>query len=322
MLSPMSESNLNGLVEKVLKSDERAMARMISLAENRADGVTEALSTLYSKAGKAHVVGVTGSPGAGKSTLVDQLSTEWRKRDLRVAILAVDPSSPFSGGAVLGDRIRMNSAAADQDVYLRSLASRGSLGGLSRATIDAIQILDAAGFDRIIVETVGVGQGEVDVMRLAHTCLVLLVPGMGDGVQSMKAGIMEIADHFVINKADRKGVDQLYKDVRILLSLASYADDDWEPSILKTVATKGEGTAELVEKVEEHRAWMAESKAGKDRLKNMMRDQIQQLCFDTLRRQYVASTEGLMEGLVAECLTRKSDPYTAAQVLVKKTLES
>ena len=195
------------LIELVPQRDLRAVARLITLIENQTPRAREVQAALFKKSGKAHVIGVTGSPGAGKSTLVDQLAAGWRAQGKSVAILAIDPTSPFSGGAILGDRIRMIKAAEQQDVFIRSMATRGKLGGLARATLDAVYVLDAAGFDIILVETVGVGQAEVDIVKLADTCLVVLVPGMGDSVQAIKAGILEIADTFVINKADRDGAD-------------------------------------------------------------------------------------------------------------------
>src|SRR6188474_1567186 len=242
------------LAERVRAGDPRALARAISLVEDGSPAGEEMLSSLFLSTGRAWTIGVTGPPGAGKSTLVDQLVRQLRARHQTAGILAVDPTSPFTGGAILGDRVRMQSHASDAGVFIRSMATRGHLGGLARATADAALVLDAAGRDYVIIETVGVGQDEVDIVRLADVSVVTLVPGTGDDVQALKAGIMEIADVFVVNKADREGADRLVSSVETNLALHAYASGEWRPPILKTVATTGAGIPELLAAIEQFRA--------------------------------------------------------------------
>ena len=300
------------LYDQVCRGNLRAVSRLITLAENRVERARVIQSKLYARGGNAHVVGVTGAPGAGKSTLVDQLAAQARAQGKRVAILAVDPSSPFSGGALLGDRIRMVKVSEDAQVYIRSMATRGTLGGLSRATLDAVQILDAAGFDLVLVETVGVGQAEVDIVRLADTCLVVMVPGMGDSVQSIKAGILEIADHFVVNKGDRDGADLLQKDLRVLLSLTEFGADDWKPEIYRTVAVSGEGVPELLAGVGQHAKWLACSKRGREKKLSIVRESILKLVSDLTLDQIISKHAADLDRLALECLERRNDPLSAA----------
>jgi len=305
------------LIAKVPRRDMRAVARLITLVENRVPRARGIQSKLFERTGRAHVIGVTGSPGAGKSTLVDQIALEFRKRGKSVAILAVDPTSPFTGGAVLGDRIRMALAAEDEGIFIRSMATRGALGGISRATLDAIQILDVAGFDVILVETVGVGQSEVDIVRTAHTCFVVLVPGMGDTVQAIKAGILEIADAFVINKADREGADLLQRDLRMLVSLAEPDEGAWEPPILRTIATKGEGVTELVQKALDHKTWLDSSGKGEERKVAMVKDQIVNIAHDIIEEKIHFEKSSELEDSASKCRARTLDPFTAAKNLLK-----
>lgn len=304
------------LLTKVPRRDMRAVARLITLVENRVPRARAIQSKLFERTGRAHVIGVTGSPGAGKSTLVDQLALDFRKAGKSVAILAVDPTSPFTGGAVLGDRIRMTMAAEDEGIFIRSMATRGALGGISRATLDAIQILDVAGFDIVLVETVGVGQSEVDIVRTAHTCFVVLVPGMGDTVQAIKAGILEIADAFVINKADRDGADLLQRDLRMLLSLVDPEAGTWEPPILRTVATRGEGIKELTEKALAHKVWLDSSGKGEERKLAMVKDQIVNIAHDIIEEKIHFDRASDLEDYAKKCRARIMDPYTAAKNLI------
>ncbi len=305
------------LLTKVPQRDMRAVSRLITLVENNSPRVRKIQSELFKKSGHAHVIGVTGSPGAGKSTLVDQLAVQARKLGKRVAILAIDPSSPFSGGAILGDRIRMNKTVEDPDIYVRSMATRGALGGLSRATLDAVRVLDAAKFDLVFVETVGVGQGEVDIVRTADTCIVVLVPGMGDSVQAIKAGILEIADLFVINKADREGADILHKDLRTLLSLVENKKEDWEPPILRTVATQGDGVTEVVEKCLSHQRWLKSSAQGKERKLKIIQENIIRLASSIVLERVFANDSKRLMRMAQRCVDRKSDPYSVAKSLVR-----
>jgi len=246
------------IVEGVVKGDKRAIARAISLIEDGAPEASEVLSALEPLTGRAHVIGVTGATGAGKSTLIHKLVQAYRRRGLRVGVVAVDPTSPFTGGAFLGDRVRMQDLALDEGVFIRSMATRGGLGGISDATGGAVKVLDAAGFDVILVETVGAGQLDVAVAGISHTVLLVLAPGLGDEIQAIKAGIMEIADIFVVNKADRPNADQTVMDLMSVLEVSTYNPSDWRPPIVKTVALTGEGVEELVEQIERHRAFMAE----------------------------------------------------------------
>jgi LAO/AO transport system kinase len=298
-------------LELIPKRDMRAIARLITLQENKRKELRPLMAQLYRMAGKARIIGVTGSPGAGKSTMVDQLVVALRKLGKSVAVLAIDPSSPFSGGAVLGDRIRMATATEDPDVFVRSLATRGALGGLSRATIDATTVLDAAGFDYIIIETVGVGQQEIDIVRTAHTCLVVLVPGMGDGVQALKAGILEIADAFVINKADRDGADQLQKELRVMQSLGVVSESDWQVPILRTIATEGTGFDELIEQLVLHQKWLDSSNAGVVRRQRAMEGTLLRMLQDFVIERAVDGHVSEFQALANRCMKREVDPYSA-----------
>jgi LAO/AO transport system kinase len=262
--SSVGASDVTAMAERIRSGSQVSLARGLTLVESRSDAATELLAEIWKDSGRAHVVGITGPAGSGKSTLVLRMAQEYLNRGMRVAILAVDPSSAYSGGAILGDRIRMTELAGQKDVYIRSMASRGATGGLSRAVLDGIVVLDAAGFDVIILETVGVGQAEVDVISVAHTVLVVSVPGLGDDIQAIKAGLIEIADIHVVNKADRPGADLTVKQLRESLRLAHNLASKWEVPIKKVTAATGEGVPELLDETAAHRTWIAEHGALQD----------------------------------------------------------
>ena len=266
--------------------------------------------------GQAHIIGVTGSPGSGKSTLVNALSKSLAADSKKVAILAVDPSSPFSGGAILGDRIRMAETANLDNVFIRSLATRGYLGGLSKSSFDAIQLCDSAGFDYIIIETVGVGQAEIDIAKIAHTCLLVLVPGMGDGVQAMKAGVLEIADSFILNKADKDGIDRLKKDIRMMLSLAS-VKPSWEPNIIETVAVESKGIDKVKDEIVKHRKWLTSTSEGFEKQVKIMETQLVRLLGSKVTEKLFVGAGDLISA-AKDCVERKSDPYTLIDLEIEK----
>jgi LAO/AO transport system kinase len=276
------------------------------------------MSRLTPHTGRAAVLGVTGSPGVGKSTTTSALVTAFRADGRRVGVLAVDPSSPFSGGALLGDRVRMQQHATDPGVYIRSMATRGHLGGLAWATPQALRVLDAAGCDVVIVETVGVGQSEVEVAALADTTLVLLAPGMGDGIQAAKAGILEVGDVFVVNKADRDGADQVVRDLRSTIRLAERQPGDWREPIVKTVAVRGEGMAELIEAIDKHRDWMERSGELARRRRRRVRDEIEAIAATALRRRFGdVHGDARLDVLAEKVLTGELDPYAAADEIIE-----
>jgi LAO/AO transport system kinase len=304
-------------VERIRHGEVRALARAISTIEDGRPESTALLKALFPFSGRARVLGLTGAPGAGKSTLVDQLAREYRKQERTVGIIAVDPTSPYSGGAILGDRIRMQAHHADPGIYIRSMATRGFLGGLARATTDAATVLDASGKDLVVIETVGVGQDEVEIVRLADITVVILVPGMGDDVQSLKAGIMEIADIFVINKSDREGADRVEREIRAMQTLA-IRSDQWTPPVIKTVATEGKGVAELAAAVAGYEKFLGQKDLllkkkisnWRERLIEMLRETL----LERLLREHVPEAE--IARLAAEIAEHRRDPYSLVEEIV------
>jgi LAO/AO transport system kinase len=305
------------LIKGVLEGDFRSIARLITLVEDGAAEGTELLRALFPHTGSCFTIGVTGAPGSGKSTLVDHLAGHYRGLGLKVGIIAVDPTSPFTGGAILGDRIRMQSRSLDTGTFIRSMATRGQLGGLAHATADAVMVLDSAGFDVVLVETVGVGQDEVEVARAAQATLVLVVPGMGDDIQAMKAGIMEIGDLFVVNKADHDGADRVEKEIRSLISLGARADG-WTPEVVRTVASEGQGIQSCAGAIERFRSFRISSEKSREQSLRLQRERLLELVRSELITVLASrpSCAGLLESLARRVEAREIDPFTAAEELL------
>ncbi|MGB0099292.1 MAG: methylmalonyl Co-A mutase-associated GTPase MeaB [Nocardioides sp.] len=317
-MSRRREVAVPDLVERARAGEARAVARLISLVEDESPLLREVMAALAPHTGNAQVIGITGSPGVGKSTSTNALVAELRKAGKRVGVLAVDPSSPFSGGALLGDRVRMQDHALDRDVYIRSMASRGHLGGLAWTTPQALRVLDAAGCDVILIETVGVGQSEVEIAGLADTTMVLLAPGMGDGIQAAKAGILEIGDLYVVNKADRDGAEQVRRDLRSMLALAERSEGSWRPPIVMTVAQKAEGLDDVVAALDEHRDWLGSSGELDRRRTRRARDEIEAIAVTALRARW-GDVHGRSEldELASAVVAGETDPYAAADELLQ-----
>jgi len=313
---------MNDIADKVLKGDPRSIAKLITLAENNDPIASDAMKIIHPKSGNAHVVGITGVMGSGKSTLIYELTREYRKKSLKVGIIAIDPTSPFSGGALLGDRIRMMELATDDGVFIRSMGTRGMLGGLTSAVYDVVEILDASGSDVILVETVGVGQAEVDVIKLADTTLVVLVPGLGDAIQTIKAGIMEIADIYVVNKADRPGLEQAVAEIESLIDIACSGKDRKTP-ILTTVAKQNKGIVELVSEIEDHNKYLKKTKMFdvqrrkryEAELVEIIRKRLMNFIFDE------SKFKGKFEDLIDKISKKQVDPYSASDEILGKILK-
>jgi LAO/AO transport system kinase len=309
-------------INQLRSGDVRALARAISTVENRSPGWSQLLKALFPHSGKARVLGLTGPPGAGKSTLVDQLARFYRKQNRTVGIVAVDPTSPYTGGAILGDRIRMQDHFSDPGIYIRSMATRGSLGGLARTTADVTTVLDASGRDIIMIETVGVGQDEVDIVRLADVTIVILVPGMGDDVQTIKAGIMEIADIFVINKSDRDGAEHVEREIRTLQSLAMRSDG-WTPPIVKTVASEGTGIEELTAAVTTYETYLKKENLSLYKRVENWQERLVEMLRDTLLEKARAQiADGNLARYAAEVAEHKRDPYTLVEQIAANAAKS
>src|SRR5574337_79462 len=307
------------LVQKILQGDPRAAARLMTMIENGGAESVSALKSLYRHTGRAYVIGVTGPPGSGKSTLTDGITEELRRRGKTVGIVAVDPTSPFTGGAILADRIRMQRHSLDPGVFIRSMATRGHLGGLARATNDVVDVLDAAGKDYVLIETVGVGQDEVEVVRSAHTSVVVAVPGLGDDIQAIKAGVMEIGDLFVVNKADREGADKTAMEIEMMLQLGK-TTEGWRPKVLKTVATEGVGIADLTRAVLEHQSFVLAHEGRQEKGKARSRWVFHELLQERLTARVIEKVagNGMLERLIERIATRETDPYSAVEEVLKK----
>ena len=314
--------HVQSLIHQLRSGDSRALARAISTVENHTPGWLDLLKALFPYSGHARTIGMTGAPGAGKSTLVDQLAKHYRKENRTVGIIAVDPTSPYTGGAILGDRIRMQEHFSDPGIYIRSMATRGSLGGLARTTADVAMVLDASGRDLVMIETVGVGQDEVDVVRVADITVVILVPGMGDDVQTIKAGIMEIADIFLINKSDHEGAERVEREVRALQSLAVRADN-WTPPIVKTVATAGSGVKELADVITDYEAWLRKQELLLQRRTQNWETRLLEMLRDTfLEKARATLSDGDLSRYAAEIVQHKRDPYSVVEEIAGKVWKS
>ena len=311
---------MDDLVAEVLQGSVKAMARLITLVENEDSRALQIMGAIYRHTGNAYVLGITGSPGTGKSTLTDKITTILRERQQTVGVIAVDPSSPFTGGALLGDRIRMQRSAGDAEVFIRSMSTRGNLGGLARTTGDVVKIMDAFGKDWVIVETVGVGQDEVEIAKTADTTVVVLAPGLGDAIQSMKAGVMEIADLYVVNKADRSGADELLNEVNFRVEQdAQIRKALWKPPVVKTIALENQGTDSLMEAIEKHRSFLRQSGRLRRNRREKTRQETLALLTEEISRNVLNKVlgNGRFDALVDEIVAHKKDPYTSVEEIVR-----
>jgi LAO/AO transport system kinase len=310
------------LTKRILDGDVRAASRLMRDIDDQMPSALGPLKELYPKTGRAYIIGITGSPGSGKSTIVDKMVDIFRKEGKSVGIVAVDPTSPFTGGAILGDRIRMQRHATDEGVFIRSLATRGCLGGLSRSTQDIVNVMDAMGKDVVLIETVGVGQDEVEIVNTAHTSLVVLVPGMGDDIQAIKAGIIEIGDLFVVNKCDREGADKMERDLRMVLEMGRKREDAWEPLIFKTEAILGKGIFELVYGIYRHKQVLEQSQA----LEKKLRERTKITFLDILETEVMThfiekmEKEGKWDKIIDDLMNRRTDPYSLAEKVIASEL--
>jgi len=311
------------LARRILEGDIRAASRLMRDIDDRIPSAMNVLKDLYPKTGRAYIIGITGPPGSGKSTIVDKMIDIFRKEEKSVGIVAVDPTSPFTGGAILGDRIRMQRHATDEGVFIRSLATRGALGGLSRSTQDIVNVMEAMGKDIILVETVGVGQDEVEIVNTAHTSIVVLVPGLGDDIQAIKAGIIEIGDIFVVNKCDREGADKMERDLRMVLEMGRKREDSWEPAIFKTEAILGKGIFELVYGIYQHKQASEQSQTLEKKLKERTKATFLEILESEVMTHFVEKMEkeGKWEGLIDDLMNRRTDPYSVVERMMAEELK-